>query len=111
MNQKQSYVTKAYYQGIQCAEHLTQGLLQLPVLHPEADPRAIGVAIYLLNYYSNDRDCLQMVPTYFHILGMKAPRFIRRFHQNTDENTKTAFRMGLCTGLDNLVRSLDDTLR
>lgn len=38
MNQKQSYVTKAYYQGIQCAEHLTQGLLQLPVLHPEADP-------------------------------------------------------------------------
>lgn len=52
-----------------------------------------------------------MVPTYFHILGMKAPRFIRRFHQNTDESTKTAFRMGLCTGLDNLVRSLDDTLR
>ena len=67
--------------------------------------------IHLANYYSNDRDCLQMVPTYFHILGMKAPRFIRRFHQNTDESIKTAFRMGLCTGLDNLVRSLDDTLR
>ena len=84
MNQKQSYVTKAYYQGIQCAEHLTQGLLQLPVLHPEADPRAIGVAIYLLNYYSNDRD--HLLPHPWHESTSVHPPFPsehRRKHQNS----------------------------